>query len=252
VFEEIIIDLQKWTKELFTLTSNERLDLRFVSDKPWSGYSSYQGDGLSTIEVNTDLPISILYAPDFLAHETYPGHHTESSIKEVELIRGQGRDELQIILSLSPFCISHEGIAMHAFDIANRQNSFIDWLDSKIFPLAKLDHLDATRQLAIYKAWSDIRGVRTNAVFMYWGEGDSQERIRDYVLEYSLLPVEYVENFVKKWLPHPIFHLYTFTYLHGYSLLDGLFSRTSAAQYWFGELLKDTYLPSEIEGIGRE
>jgi hypothetical protein len=222
VFKEIIVDLQKWTKERFELPSNERFDLQFVNDKAWTGYSEYQGDGLSTIQVNTDIPITLLFAIDFLAHEIYPGHHTEDAIKEAELIHGQGRDELYIILALSPFCVTCEGIAMHARDILLEEDAFVEWLDEKILPLAKLDHLDARRQLDIENAWRSIRGVGANAVFMHWVEGEKEERIKEYFLKYSLYPQDYVENWVNKWLPHPTFHLYTFNYSQGYDLLTGL------------------------------
>jgi hypothetical protein len=250
VFKEIIIDLQKWTKERFELPSNERFDLQFVKDKAWTGYSEYQGDGLSTIQVNTDVPITLLYAIDFLAHEIYPGHHTESAIKEAELIQGQGRDELSIILALSPFCVTCEGIAMHARDILLEEDTFVEWLDEKILPLAKLDHLDARHQLDIENAWRSIRGVGANAVFMYWVEGEKEERIKEYFLKYSLYPHDYVENWVKKWLPHSTHHLYTFNYSQGYDLLERLFSRTGDPHNWFGKLLRGTYLPKEIESVG--
>jgi hypothetical protein len=250
VFENIIQDLQRWTLELYELPANECYQLEFVTDKPWTGYSIYKGDGLSKIEVNKDMPFSLLDAIDFLAHEIYPGHHTETSTKETELIFGQGREELYIILMLSPYCILAEGIAVHALEIALPQDRYIDWLNSKLLPLANLTHLDARQLIDIQDTYRRLRPVSSNAFFMYWVDGEEPERVKEYYREYSLNPEPYVEKFVEKWLPNPIYSLFTFSYRYGYDLLEQLFARTGDPIHWFGELLRRTYLPCEIETIG--
>ncbi len=250
VFQNIIPDLRRWTKELYDLPANERYHIEFVTDKPWTGYSAYEGDGLSRIEVNQDVPYYLLQAVNFLAHEIYPGHHTENSIKEMELILGQGRQELNILLPLSPYCIPTEGIAVKAIDIVLPEDRYIDWLDSKLLPLAKLTHLDARQLVAVENAYRKLGVAASNAFFMFWVEGESPEKVKDYVREYSLVPEPYVEKFVDKWLPDPVHSLYTFSYDFGEILLDQLFARTGDPIHWFGELLRGTYLPSEIERLG--
>jgi hypothetical protein len=251
VYAAVITDLQRWTKELYTLPSNERYDLNFVHDKPWSGYSQYKGNGVSNIEINGDLPIPIMKIIELMAHEIYPGHHTENSIKETKLILREGRQELNMILSLTPACIVIEGIATHAEEIILDEDKYIYWLETKLLPIAGMTDLDARRLVAIKKAHDKIFGVGTNAAFMYWDEGQKGEDIKSYYQEYSLKSEKFIDNFVENWLPHPLFHIYSFTYLHGYRLLERLFNETGDPHFWFGQLLEETYLPDQVEKLGQ-
>jgi hypothetical protein len=252
VFKSIIPDLQRWTKKLYDLPPDERYRLEFVTDKPWTGYSAYEGEGISRIEVNKDVPYYLLQAVNFLAHEIYPGHHTDTTIKETELIQGQGREELYIILSLSPYCTPMEGIARKAVEIVLPEDRYVDWLESKLFPLANLTHLEARQLVAIEKGYRKLGIAASNAFFMFWEEGESPEKVKEYYREYSLVPEPYVDKFVDKWLPDPVHSLYTFSYDYGEILLEQLFQRTGDPVHWFGELLHGAYLPSEIEELGAE
>lgn len=40
--------------------------------------------------INVDLPVWSHRLPDLVAHELYPGHHTEHAWKEHALVRGRG------------------------------------------------------------------------------------------------------------------------------------------------------------------
>jgi len=57
VFDAAIAECHARTIAHIPLPVNERFTLAFVTDKPWSGYNYYQGDAMSRIEINTDLPI---------------------------------------------------------------------------------------------------------------------------------------------------------------------------------------------------
>ena len=48
----------------------------YVSDEPWAAFNYYQGGLRSRIAVNTDVAMRPR-AVELVAHETYPGHHTE-------------------------------------------------------------------------------------------------------------------------------------------------------------------------------
>ena len=51
------------------------------SGQPWSAYNWYRGKAQSLVEFNTDVPISMLNILGTMAHEGYPGHHTEGQLK---------------------------------------------------------------------------------------------------------------------------------------------------------------------------
>jgi len=83
VLHEIIAELRRRTRTRFPLPADEAFELQLVSDQPWGAYNWYLGNCCSRIEINTDLPLYITDLADLMAHEGYPGHHTELSINVV-------------------------------------------------------------------------------------------------------------------------------------------------------------------------
>ncbi|MDP9235239.1 MAG: hypothetical protein M3P01_11930, partial [Actinomycetota bacterium] len=72
---------------LAPMPAGESVIYEVVSDKPWIASAWYQGQHRSRVEVNADLPISIVLLVDLAAHEAYPGHHTERTAKDAHLYR---------------------------------------------------------------------------------------------------------------------------------------------------------------------
>lgn len=93
------------------LPLGERFALRLVSGKPWSAYNWYQGNFVSNIEVNTELPIPISRVIELAAHEGYPGHHIYNGLLEVGLVRDLGWPEYQVYALFSPQSLLAEGTA---------------------------------------------------------------------------------------------------------------------------------------------
>ena len=102
--------------KLFGLPEGESVDFDYVTDEPWTAYNYYRGDLRSRIAVNTDMPMTPDVVVELVAHETYPGHHTEHSWKE-QLLTRAGRLEETIVLIPTPQSVVSEGIASSAADI---------------------------------------------------------------------------------------------------------------------------------------
>ena len=106
----ILPELRARTQEFVDLPEDESIEIRMVQDQPWSGYNWYLGNGRSRVDLNTDLPIYAYRLTDLLAHEGYPGHHTEHALKErLYTEHGLGEHALQLINT--PECLISEGIA---------------------------------------------------------------------------------------------------------------------------------------------
>ena len=82
-----------------------------VDGQPWPAYHRYLGGGASRVEINTDWPLYVSSAPFLVAHELYPGHHTEAAIKERRLYDGRGWGEHCVLPIHSPAILVAEGIA---------------------------------------------------------------------------------------------------------------------------------------------
>ena len=104
-------DLRERTAKLFGLPDGESVEFEFVANKPWAGFNYYLGDLKSRVAINLDLPVLSTTVAHVVAHESYPGHHTEHSRKEVGLVRKRHWDEESIFLVGTPQCLVSEGLA---------------------------------------------------------------------------------------------------------------------------------------------
>ena len=95
----------------YPLPDTETITYEVVTDKPWSGFNYYLGDYRSTVAVNADLKQQMSNLPRLVAHESYPGHHTEHCRKEAGLVEGKGHAEQTIFLVNTPQCLMAEGLA---------------------------------------------------------------------------------------------------------------------------------------------
>ena len=111
VIDNLADELRERTRLAFGLPDGEQITFDLVTDKPWSGFNVYQGNLRSLVTINTDLPVLATSIAHLVAHEAYPGHHTEGCHKEVGLVRGAHRVEQTIALIGTPACLLAEGLA---------------------------------------------------------------------------------------------------------------------------------------------
>src|SRR5581483_9181038 len=104
-------DLRERTTALFGFPDGDRIDFELVRDQPWAGFNYYLGGLRSRVAINVDLPVLSSSLAHLVAHEAYPGHHTEHSRKEVGLFRGRHFVEESIFLVGTPQCLIAEGLA---------------------------------------------------------------------------------------------------------------------------------------------
>lgn len=113
--------LRERTRELFGLPEGETYELELVNGKHWYAFNDYRGGLRSRVEVNTDLPLSAGGVVATIAHEIYPGHHTERTWKE-KLLYDRGRLEESVLVYGTPQSVVTEGIAVLAVDLMVEQH----------------------------------------------------------------------------------------------------------------------------------
>ncbi len=244
LLDVISAELGRRTRARYQLPEHESFEIQLVRDQPWGGYNWYLGNAHSRIDINTDLPIRLHGLPDLIAHEAYPGHHTEHAIKEEVLFRQQGRGEHAILLINAPECVVSEGIATRARSMVMDDSELRDWLNTDLAPLAGLQGADIDTMLEIGKARENLRWVAGNAAMLIHAQGASAAESAAYIERYGLARPEEARKQVQ-FLTHPNFRSYIFTYTYGGQLLDQLFA-TGSADQWFGRLLREPVTPGEI------
>jgi len=96
---------------LLSLYDLESVDYKLTNtSESWVAYHFYSGNYKSEIQVNNSGTFNRSEATVFASHEVYPGHHTESIVKEFLYRTGKLGLSSTINLLHSPACIISEGI----------------------------------------------------------------------------------------------------------------------------------------------
>jgi hypothetical protein len=240
----VIKRLQSVAHQKFDLPAEESFTLEWVTDKPWAAYNWYLGGFRSNIQINADLPIRIHGLADLIAHEGYPGHHTEAAIKEEKLVQQKNYFEHTIALLNSPSCVIAEAIATAALETALTDEAQEDWYREELLPRAGMTHIDAKRLVEISNASEKIRGFMSNVSIMLYEQHKSPEEGEQYLQRYSLSAEKEVKHLIR-FISDPLSRSYVFTYDIGYDLLQQLFARKDRAPY-FKRLLEEPVTPHQI------
>lgn len=240
----IIQKLRGLTDQKFNLPAEERFSVEFVSDQPWMAYNWYLGNSKSRIEINTDIPIRVSVLPGLMAHEGYPGHHTDLSIKEKKLVDERGYYEFTVGLLNAPSAVMAEGIATSALEAVLAEDEQEAWLREEILPSAEMAHIDPKRILAVSKAGRKMSGVAGNAAFMLHDQGKSEAEIIQYLQRYGLSSEKEARQTIR-FISDPLDRSYIFTYDAGYDLLEKLFQGVDRDHY-FKRLIEEPVTPSQV------
>jgi len=195
---------------------------RLVKNKPWSGYNWYLGKLRSRVEINVDNPIEITHLPKLVAHEAYPGHHTEHSLKEEILYRGKRYLESSLFLINAPEATISEGIAENALRfVFEHKEEALQWMYNRV-----ASKFDASRDASIVEALEGLREGRVNAAIMLHVENRSERDIIAYLTEVLLEDYGLAKRTLD-FLKNPLFRSYIFCYSAGRKMIaDVLKQRT--------------------------
>ena len=244
VFDRARQEVRRRTSALVALPPSEDVTLQVVKDQPWSAYNWYLGNYQSRIDLNTDLPIRANSAIPLLAHEAYPGHHTEHAIKEYRLYHQAGRGEHAVQLLLAPECVVSEGLADHAWRVIWDDTELAGFLRDELYPLAGLPDVDIEQQIRLRKASEVLGGVGGNAALLLHRDGRPPDEVQAYVERYGLrTPQEAAQTL--KFVQNPLFRSYIFNYAMGEALLDPLLQGSDRAAN-FRRLLSEPLTPTQI------
>lgn len=197
------------------LPAQETVYYEVVTDKPWSGFNYYLGDFRSRVAINADLGHRMANLPHLVAHESYPGHHTEHCRKEAGLVRTQRQDEQTIFLVNTPQCLMAEGMA----DLGLRAAVGPGWGPWAAEILDDLGlRLDGELAERLETAAAGLLGVRQDAALMLHDQGADPADVAAYLQQW-LLVTEPRARQMLRFLSDPLWRAYTSTYVEGYRLL---------------------------------
>jgi hypothetical protein len=233
----------------YPLPDTETITYEVVTDKPWSGFNYYLGDYTSTVAVNADLKQQMSNLPSLVAHESYPGHHTEHCRKEAGLVEGKGQAEQTIFLVNTPQCLMAEGLADLALYAAIGPGWGV-WA-AEIYADLGL-RFDGDRAEAVSGAYVALGNVRQDAALMLHDEHRDVDDVVEFLKRWLLVNDERARHMLR-FLSSPLWRAYTSTYVEGYRLLRGwLEARPDGVGLTerFGRLLDEPLIPSALRDVG--
>jgi len=232
-------DLRERTKRLFGLPDGERVDFEQVTNEPWSGFNYYLGDLHSRVVINVDLPVLSTSLGHLVAHEAYPGHHTEHSRKEASLVRRRHLEEETIFLVGTPQCLLAEGLADLGLEVVagERPESMVA---SHLVPLGIPFDADLAAQVSI--AGEALGAVRGNAALLLHEQGADPDVVVEYLVRWALTSRPRAEK-AMEFLTDPTWRAYGFCYIEGLRLCRSFVAGDPAR---FERLISEQLIPADL------
>ncbi len=236
----LVEDLRQRTRERFGLPEGEAVEFELVTGQPWAGFNYYLGGLRSRVAVNVDLPVLSTSIAHLVAHEAYPGHHTEHTRKEVGLVRDRHRAEETIFLVGTPECLVAEGLADLALEVVcgPRPEPVVA---EHLHPLGIRYDTEVVASVAV--ASEALGAVRQNAAFRLHEDGADPETVVGEVARWGLLPRDRAEKAVA-FLTHPTWRAYLTCYVEGYRLCRRFVAGDPVR---FDRLLSEQLTPADLD-----
>ena len=235
-------DLRERTQRMFGLPEGEHVDFELVTGKPWSGFNHYLGDLRSKVSINTDLPVLSPSLVHLVAHEAYPGHHTEHSRKEAGLVRRRRQLEETIFLVGTPQCLLAEGLADLAIEVAVSP----DPADQAAMTAAHVRPLgipfDEEVTTVVGRAGEGLSGVRGNVALLLHERGGTIDEGVAYAERWALLSRPRAEKLVE-FLTDETWRAYTTCYVEGLPLCRSFVAGDPSR---FERLLTEQLIPADL------
>jgi hypothetical protein len=229
----------------FGLPPGETVHYEVVTDKPWSGFNYYLGDFHSRVAINADLGHRMGQLPHLVAHEAYPGHHTEHCRKEAGLVRRLRQAEHTIFLVNTPQCLMAEGLADLGLP-ASVGSGWGPWAAEILRDLGLCMDGELAERLEVASA--GLLGVRQDAALMLHDRGVDQADVQCYLQRWLLVSEPRARQMVR-FLSDPLWRAYTTTYVEGYRLLHSWLDARPPGQplsQRYLRLLDEPLIPSTL------
>src|SRR4051794_23536566 len=200
----------------YGLPEAETVTYEVVTDQPWSGFNYYEGAFHSRVAINADLPHRLAQLPHLVAHESYPGHHTEHCRKELGLVERADRFEHTIFLVNTPECLMAEGLADLGVE-ASVGEGWGPWAAEILGDLGL--RLDGDLAERIAAAAAPLNRVRQDAAILLHDRGADADEVVAFLQRWSLVSAERARQQIR-FLTHPLWRAYISTYVEGLDLLS--------------------------------
>lgn len=249
LFRRALAEAQQRTRAILPLPEEKGVELSVIRGVPYGAANWYLGNERSRMELNGERPVNLLRLLMLACHEGYPGHHTESLLKERFLYRERGYTE-QCLFFNGPSVVVAEGIATLAAKMIFPPEEAAAWLHAEYKALGQpLDGVDLP--LLMQAFWSiDPDALGTNGLLLFEG-GASVEAVRAQAMRYSFNSEAEIVRMVGQLQGATLLQkVYQFSYYHGRHLMEPLLRGDNRLEVW-RRLLTEQITPDLLRGWNR-
>lgn len=232
-------ELRRRCHERWDLPEDEQVVLQLTRGRPWAGYAEYRGSLQTVVQINDELPIPAWRTVELVAHEAYPGHHTEHVCKQTALVNGHGRTEFDVWVYPTAQALIAEGIAMLAPEILLGEE--IEEVGAAVLRPLGIAY-DTQVSAAVRRAQELLLPIRANLAIMLDEGRIDRDGIRAYLRRWRLEDDAYIERIVaglcdRDWPP------FESCYPEGHKLCR---SFVGGDPQRFGQLLRQQLTPQAL------
>ena len=231
--------LRDRVRSAYHLAPSETVEYEIVTGKSWSGFNYYVGGYRSSVAINSDLPVGLGTLPALIAHESYPGHHTEHCRKE-ELLAD--RAEMHVFLVNTPECLMAEGLADLGLLAVGLEPGW-GALAQEVYADLGIRY-DGDRAEALTAARAQLGSLGQDAALLIHDAGASEDDVVAYLQRWGLETPDRARKSLE-FLTDPLWRAYVSTYVEGERLLRAwLGSEDVPARYV--RLLDEALTPAAV------
>lgn len=226
------------------LPPGECVEYRLVADAPWAALHTWLGHGRSIVTVNLGARPRWGGLPALVAHEAYPGHHTQRCRAELG-----GTPERDVVLVRSPHAVVAEGAAEVGLGVLVGPGWGI-WAEEVLADAGLGRSFDGGLAERLDAVARDLRPVRQDAALLLHDRrlpyGARPEAARRHIERWLLVEPSRARRIVDG-LGGPLWRGYVAAHVEGPRLVNSWLRRgTEGSPARFRRVLDEQLLPVDL------
>ena len=240
VVDTLLAALRDRTRAHYRLPDDEHVDLELVHDQPWTGLTRHLGGLRSHVRIAADAGLRATQLAALVAHETYPGHHTEHCL--VRGVRHPGRPERDIVVTPTPHSLVAEGAADTGLEVVAGP-AWGTWVSDVLADAGV--RCDGELAQAVETTLRDLAPVRQDAALMLLDRGaplaDAVAHLRRW-----LLVDDTRAHTLLRFVVDPRWRGYTTAYVEGEALVRAWLAAGPDPLTRYRRLLDAPHVPAHL------
>ncbi|AEA23204.1 hypothetical protein Psed_0952 [Pseudonocardia dioxanivorans CB1190] len=242
--DALLAALRERTRARIGLPVDEHVEVELAVDRSWSGLTTHLGGLRSRVTVSADAGLRAAQLAGLVAHEAYPGHHTEHCL--VRGVRRSDRPERGLVVTPSPHSLVTEGAADAGLAVVGGVVGGPGWGPWVAEVLADVGvRCDGPLAEAVEDALRELAPVRQDAALLLHDRGGDVDDAAAHLRRWLLVPDGRARR-ILRFVTDPRWRGYTTTYVEGEALvrewLDGAPDRVARYRTLFDEPLAPAQL----------